>query len=119
MIRARGAAAAMEQLDAIADAVTSGVAAAMTQEAGILAAEAKRHCPVETGKLRDSIHAEEHMQEACMEITVGSDLAYAASVELGTLQSPPRPYLAPALRVREDALTDSIKRAVRRAVQGE
>ena len=118
MIRARGAAAAVEQLDAIADAITGSMAAAMAQEAGMLAEEAKRRCPVETGMLRDSIHTHEQVQGARAAFAVGSDLPYAAGVELGTLGHSPQPYLAPALRAREAGLTGHMERIVHDAVRG-
>lgn len=119
MIRPEGAAAAGEGLKTIAEAIRHNLAAALAAEADALQTEAKRRCPVDTGALRGSIHAEVRTNDEIYEATVGSALAYAASVELGTLKRPPRPYLAPALKARRGALTGRVRRAVRRALKGE
>jgi hypothetical protein len=71
--------------------------------------DAKAHCPVESGRLRDSIR---HTVDAG-EVQVGSDLPYAGDVEeghrivawgheTGRLQ-PPDPFLRPALYKPRDA----------------
>jgi len=66
-------------------------------------ADAKANCPVDTGKLRDSLH---HSVEGD-EVHIGSDLDYAGYVEEGHRIvawghetgkfEPPQPYLRPAL----------------------
>ena len=119
MIRVGGAAAAGEQLEMIADAIRQNLAAAVTAETEALKAEAKRRCPVKTGALRDSIRASVRIQGEQAEAFVGSGLPYAGPVELGTLQALPAPFLAPALAARKPALTEQMKRAVRRALEGE
>lgn len=55
---------------------------------------ARTQVPVKSGKLRDSIHVEKSGNH---EYAVGSDLDYALSVEVGTRNKRPRPYLVPAL----------------------
>ena len=116
MIRAQGTAAVVEQLDAIAEAVTRGMTAAIAAETRAMQTEAKNRCPVETGALRESITGRMQAQGACVEGTVGSGLAYAPLVELGTLQKPPQPYLTPALRMRKSVLAERIRQTVRQAV---
>lgn len=55
---------------------------------------AKADCPVDTGRLRNSItHAVETGEQA---VYIGSNVEYAASVELGTSRMKARPYLRPA-----------------------
>lgn len=55
---------------------------------------AKRDCPVDTGRLRNSItHAVEAGEQA---VYIGSNVEYAAFVELGTSRMKARPYLKPA-----------------------
>ena len=119
MTRPEGAAAVSERLAERAEAVQSNLTAAISSEAEALRTEAKRRCPVDTGVLRDSIHAEVYAQGADVEATVGSALDYAPAVELGTLQCPPKPYLAPAFRARRSALIERCKQAVRRAIRGD
>lgn len=61
-----------------------------------LAAEgfAKRGCPVDTGNLRNSItHVVESAEDA---VYVGTNVEYAAYVELGTTRTQAQPYLRPA-----------------------
>lgn len=61
-----------------------------------LAAEgfAKRRCPVDTGNLRNSItHVVESAEDA---VYVGTNVEYAAYVELGTRRTQAQPYLRPA-----------------------
>lgn len=118
MIRAEGAAAACERLGGIAEAIPRELAAAVRMETDALEAEAKRRCPVITGRLRNSIRSSVRESEAGAEAIVGSGLDYAAAVELGTPNQPPRPFLAPALRARGDALPESVRQAVRRALKG-
>lgn len=55
---------------------------------------AKADCPVDTGRLRNSItYAVETGEQA---VYIGSNVEYAASVELGTSRMKARPYLKPA-----------------------
>ncbi|WP_297699637.1 HK97 gp10 family phage protein [Mycobacterium sp.] len=66
-------------------------------------ADAKEHCPVRTGKLRESLH---HVVEGD-EVRIGSDLDYAGYVEEGHRIvawghetgrfEEPQPFLRPAL----------------------
>lgn len=117
MIRALGAAAVGERLEELASAIRQELTAAMEQEAEVLVAEAKRRCPTDTGALRDSIRAEVRAQGAEVDAVVGSGLAFAPSVEFGTLARPPAPFLAPALQARKDAFGERIRHAVRRALR--
>lgn len=58
---------------------------------------AKRLCPVDTGRLRASItHALDRDGEGLLAV-VGTDVEYAAFVELGTSRTRAQPYLRPAL----------------------
>jgi len=66
--------------------------AAMEEAGSLFVAEAQRYCPVDTGKLRNSIRSEVEG----LEMFAGSDLDYSVPVELGTRRAPPQPYLRPA-----------------------
>lgn len=61
-----------------------------------LAAEgyAKKECPVDTGNLRNSITNEVRQSEKAVHI--GTNVEYAAYVELGTVRTKAQPYLRPA-----------------------
>lgn len=57
--------------------------------AGIVAEGARARCPVDSGRLRASIHVDGG--------TVIADCPYAAAVELGTGRTPPKPFMTPAM----------------------
>ena len=61
-----------------------------------LAAEgyAKKKCPVDTGNLRNSITNEVVQPEKA--VYIGTNVEYAAYVELGTVRTKAKPYLKPA-----------------------
>ena len=61
-----------------------------------LAAEgyAKKECPVDTGNLRNSITNEVQPSEKA--VYIGTNVEYAAYVELGTTRTRAKPYLKPA-----------------------
>lgn len=58
-------------------------------------AEAKKRCPVRTGRLRASIHTGKIRDRVYF---VGSNVEYAPFVEFGTRKMTARPYLRPAVR---------------------
>lgn len=57
---------------------------------------ARQLCPVDTGRLRSSIHFEEGQDAEGYFIDVGTDVEYAAPVEFGTWKMRAQPYLRPA-----------------------
>lgn len=65
------------------------------EEIGLLAESyAKQYCPVDTGRLRNSIsHAVSESEQAAV---IGTNVEYAPYVELGTSRQKPQPYLEPA-----------------------
>jgi HK97 gp10 family phage protein len=76
---------------------TSGPTAKLLKQVGTkCVAGAKRLCPVDTGRLRSSITEElRHDDEGLVEV-VGTDVEYAAYVELGTHRARAQPFLRPA-----------------------
>ena len=85
-----------------ADEIREGLEDAVYQalEAiGITAeAHAKEICPVDTGRLRASItHAIDGDT-----VVIGTNVEYAAEVELGTSRRKAKPYLAPAATQHSD-----------------
>lgn len=69
--------------------------AAALEEMGLVAeGYAKRECPVDTGRLRNSItHTVDTGDEAAV---IGTDVEYAIFVEKGTSKMKPEPFLTPA-----------------------
>ena len=79
-----------EFLDALPEQIEQAlIAIGLTAES-----YAKRDCPVDTGRLRNSITNAVEVGE--QSVYIGSNVEYAAFVELGTSRMKARPYLKPA-----------------------
>ena len=112
-------------------AVAAASAARGANKAGLLAeGDAKRLCPVDTGRLRNSIHTELVLTESGGEAHVGSNVEYAAYLEYGTgqrgdssvehrqdwLGRPPKPYLRPAVEINRDNIARIIADEMRKGL---
>lgn len=81
--------------DKFLDALPEQIEQALTAIGLTAESYAKQECPVDTGRLRNSItHAVESGEKA---VYIGTNVEYAAFVELGTSRMKPRPYLKPAV----------------------
>lgn len=80
--------------EAIAEAIDQALVAAL-EEVGLVAeGYAKRACPVDTGRLRNSItHI---VDEGTRHVIIGTNVEYAPYVELGTRRQKKQPFLKPA-----------------------
>src|SRR5437879_6580080 len=58
---------------------------------------AKQNAPVETGRLRDSIHTEEKLEPDGIAVDVVAGVDYAPFVEFGTSHNSPDPFMRRAL----------------------
>lgn len=78
----------------IAEAIATQTAVAL-ETIGLLAeGYAKKKCPVDTGRLRNSItHT---VDSTALEAFIGSNVEYAPHVELGTRHQDAQPFLRPA-----------------------
>lgn len=81
-------------LDIFLDALPEQIEAALIAIGMTAETYAKQLCPVDTGRLRNSITHEVDMKEQCA--IIGSNVEYAAYVELGTSRQKAQPYLRPA-----------------------
>ncbi|MCR4436639.1 MAG: HK97 gp10 family phage protein [Clostridiales bacterium] len=97
---------------------------AKAAEAGGMVAlsEARRRCPVKTGRLRASLtltQGKKTPARANVRIEHGKKEYYGTFVELGTRKQPARPFMRPAVDENKkqisDAVTEEIGRAVGRA----
>lgn len=78
-----------EVQDAVEDAITKAL-----EEIGLTAeGYAKKKCPVDTGRLRNSISHTSTEDTAY----VGTNVEYAVYVEMGTVNTKSQPYLKPAV----------------------
>ena len=73
--------------------IDSGVARAL-EKIGLLAeGYAKALCPVDTGRLRNSVT---HISDGEKSVYIGTNVEYGPYVELGTSRSKAQPFLRPA-----------------------
>lgn len=80
--------------EAIANAIDRALVAAL-EEVGLVAeGYAKRACPVDTDRLRNSITHIVDEDGKC--VIIGTNVEYAPYVELGTRRQKPQPFLKPA-----------------------
>ena len=78
----------------IADAIDQALARAL-EEVGLVAeGYAKKACPVDTGRLSNSITHQVRPFEKS--VYIGTNVEYAPYVELGTSRMKPQPFLRPA-----------------------
>lgn len=70
--------------------------------------DAKKNCPVDTGRLRASIIA--MVDRDKIAALVGTNVEYAAHVELGTHKQTPQPYLYPAFFLNTKKMFDRLSR---------
>ena len=96
-----------EFLDALPEQVEQAlIAIGLTAET-----YAKQECPVDTGRLRNSITHEVDMGD--QSAIIGSNVEYAAYVELGTSRQKPQPYLRPAAENHKEEYKNLVKAALK------
>lgn len=84
----------------IADAIDQALARAL-EEVGIVAeGYAKKACPVDTGRLRNSITHQVRPSEKS--VYIGTNVEYAPYVELSTSRTKGQPFLRPAAKDHEN-----------------
>lgn len=76
------------------DALESQIEQALSSIGLTAETYAKAACPVDTGRLRNSIAHE--VETGGKSVVIGTNVEYAAYVELGTSRMGARPYLKPA-----------------------
>jgi HK97 gp10 family phage protein len=84
------------------------------ETAEAIASAAKDRVPVDSGKLRNAIHTEERPDGA--HVVAGNEEAfYGHIIEHGSVKTPPRPFLVPALeseRTQAEAKGQAILRGL-------
>lgn len=88
---------------ASAEAIAAALEAIGLQAEGY----AKLLCPVDTGNLRNSItHTTQDNEKA---VYIGSNVEYAAYVEMGTDRNAPQPYIEPAVTDHSSEYKDIVE----------
>lgn len=92
--------------DEVLDELDSALEVAL-EEIGLTAEGfAKKKCPVDTGRLRNSIsHAAKEQT-----VYIGTNVEYAVYVEMGTKNTKSQPYLRPAVTEHKDTYRAIVKR---------
>lgn len=83
-----------DNTDEVLNALNSSIERALTRIGLSAEGYAKKECPVDTGNLRNSITHEVVQSEKA--VYIGTNVEYAAYVELGTTRTKAKPYLKPA-----------------------
>lgn len=91
----------------IQEAINQSIAKGLEEVGLTCEAYAKEACPVDTGRLRNSIV--HHLQADAKRVEVGTHVEYAAAVELGIGQRP-QAYLKPAAKNHMDVYREILKR---------
>lgn len=95
--------------DEILEELKRKIAEALEVCGGVAESYAKELCPVDTGRLRNSIT---HAQTGEQEESIGSNVEYAPYVELGTRKMMAQPFLQPAAENHSQQYNDIIKRTL-------
>jgi len=110
----RGTSKVTANMQSAADAVEAAVGDAVREAAMMIERDAKINVPVDTGRLRASIGAEE---KTPLLFVVGTNVEYAAPVEFGTSKMAAQPYLEPAVENARTQYPDLIKEGVQAEVR--
>jgi HK97 gp10 family phage protein len=99
---------------AITAKITEAVLQAMDETADAAKSAAQERCPVDTGRLRDSIDAivDQSGGSQRRRLTLFAAAPYALYVELGTSRMAAQPFLRPAMDAEAPKLTQRIRAAI-------
>lgn len=87
----------------------------------MIAQDAKRRVPVDTGHLRDAIHVEqvaEGQRTLTWIIAYSPEAWYGRMVEFGTRRAGPHPFLIPAMEGKRAVVRKLVKEAVEAEASG-
>lgn len=101
----------LRELREMGEEVAKAAKVAIAQSAAEIVSDAKSHCPVKTGALRDSIKAQKEQGGAAYKITT---LYYGRFVELSPKIN--KPFLFPVLEQNRDRIRENIQAAIRQAL---
>lgn len=88
----------------------ASIPAALEEIGQVAEGYAKRKCPVDTGRLRNSITHHVQSGDSGGKAEIGTNVEYAAYVELGTSRQKAQPYLKPAANNHKKDYADIVRR---------
>lgn len=102
-----GQAGVLAKLRGLLPKVREGTRIAVAQTALLIESDAKQLAPVDTGRLRASIHAD--IAPNGLSATVSDGTTYGIFVEFGTRRQRPQPFLRPAYEKNRPRLIANLK----------
>jgi len=100
-------------LSIVQKAIVTKVYNALQVASNIIVDAAKIHCPVKTGRLRNSIDFNVSIFGNKMISEIGTDVYYAGYVHFGTSKMPARPFLQLALTENRQKILNAFKGILR------
>ena len=96
--------------DAFLNELKRRIPVALEAVGGEAEGDVKLRTPVDTGRLRNSIT---HMMEGDDTVVIGTNVEYAAYVEMGTRKMDAQPYLKPGIEENLDKYGEILERALK------
>lgn len=106
-VRIDGVQGLLSKVKALVPKVREGTRRAVGITLLLIETDAKLFCPVDTGRLRSSIHAEPDSNG--LGGTVGTNVEYAETIEFGSRTHRAQPYLFPAFEKNRPAFLANLK----------
>lgn len=105
--------ASMKKLEA---QILENIEEALEDSANNLVEKARERVPVKTGDLRDSIKVQKG--EGDLNYLVQASAPHARFIEFGSLKTPARPFLGPAVEESRDGIRETMIKAINAAIRG-
>lgn len=108
-----------QEFNDLENALTQEIITALMRGGMIIETDAKRRCPVDTGRLRASLTTDvERKGETTFVLKVGTNVEYASFVENGTSRMAAQPFLRPAVDAKAKDVVDEIRESIREQING-
>ena len=108
-----------QEFNDLENALTQEIITALMRGGMIIETDAKRRCPVDTGRLRASLTTDvEREGKTTFVLKVGTNVEYASFVETGTSRMAAQPFLRPAVDAKAKDVVDEIRESIREQING-
>ena len=108
-----------QEFNGLENALTQEIITALMRGGMIIETDAKRRCPVDTGRLRASLTTDvEREGKTTFVLKVGTNVEYASFVENGTSRMAAQPFLRPAVDAKAKDVVDEIRESIREQING-
>lgn len=96
--------------------ITPAVRASVEASCALIEQTAKIYCPVDTGRLRDSITTTIDDQGTTIKGSVSTDVSYAVYQEFGTYKMAAQPFMRPAMDECKPVIADLFRSQITVAI---